>query len=348
MIPVAHSKPSLTPADRDAVAAILATGMIGQGAQTIELEHQLSAWLGGTGGVAVGSGTAALTLALQAVGCGPGGEVIFPTYVCRAVLQAVCAVGSTPVPCDVGEDWLVEPAQVGPLVTPRTQAIIVPHLYGLFCDVAAFRGFNVAVVEDCAQALGPPGSHAMGGDVAVLSFHPTKCLTTGEGGMAIARAPELLTRMQKLRDDDTSGGARRLFSPLSDLAAALGLSQLRRYDSFLARRREIASCYAQALGRRGATLAPWWSRRPTMYFRFPLRIPDGLEGVAAGFSARGVTVRRGVDELLHRLAGLSDAAFPRAVRHYHETVSLPIYPALTDEELGRCAEAVRAILQCGV
>ena len=322
--------------------------MIGQGAQTIELETSSAHGWGELGGVAVGSGTAAPTLALQAVGCGPGGEVSFPTYVCRAVLQAVRRGGVHAGSLRRRRGLAGGAGAGGPARHTATQAIIVPHLYGLFCDVAAFRGFNVAAIEDCAQALGPPGYHAMGGNVGYFSFHSTKCLTTGEGGMAIARDPALLTRMQKLRDDDPSGGARGLFSPLSDFAAALGLSQLRRYDSFLARRREIASCYAQTLGRRGDMLAPWWGRCPTMHFRFPLRIPDGLEGVAAGFSARGVTVRRGVDELLHRLAGLSDAAFPRAVRHYHETVLLPIYPALTDEELGRFAEAVRAILQCGV
>ena len=133
-----------------------------------------------------------------------------------------------------------------------------------------------------------------------------------------------------------------MLSPLSDIAAVLAASQLEQYTAFHERRRQVAERYWRAL----SAAAPAILRRAVIYnstfFRFPVVVPGGLESVAAQFAARGVTVRTGADTLLHRLLGLPDAGFPAAVAHFEHTVSLPIYPALTDEELDRCIDAAVA------
>jgi len=341
MIP--HSQPWITPEDAAAMQAALTSGFIGQGRRNEEFEQQLGAWVGGTGGVSTASGTAALCLALRSLGCGPGDEVILPTYICRNLLQAVQSMDAIPVLCDSGPDWLVEPANVASLVTPHTKILLLPHIYGLFADIAAFRSFGVPIIEDCAQAIDVRGGHPIAGDLAVFSFHPTKCLTTGEGGMVVARDAARLDRLRALRDDIAAGSARRVFAPLSDLAAALGLSQLARYEKGLRRRRAQAAAYAQALEGIDIVDFNWYGRRDAMFYRFPLRIAGGLEYVATAMQAQEVTVRRGVNELLHRLLGRADAEFPQAMRHFQETVSVPIYPALTEANLARCLDAVRKV-----
>jgi UDP-4-amino-4-deoxy-L-arabinose-oxoglutarate aminotransferase len=224
--------------------------------------------------------------------------------------------------------------------TASTKAAIVPHMYGVFADVASFRTLGVAIVEDCAQAVGARRAHPIVGDIAVFSFHPTKCLTTGEGGMVISRDATAVQGMRQRRDG--TGTSKRLFAPLSDAAAALGLSQLSRYEDGLRRRAEIAARYTDVLASSGVRVRT--PARPTMHYRYPLGVRGGLEAVADAFASDGVAVRRGVDRLLHRLAGHPDSDFPAASTHFANTVMLPIYPALTDQEHRRCCEAARRIL----
>lgn len=339
MIP--HSRPWIADADVQIVTAILRSEMVGQGATTERFEAGFSHWLGlPQHGVAVSSGSAALQLALMALGVSNGDEVILPTYVCRSVFDAVRAAGGTPVLSDVGHQGLMTPSDVAPLIGLRTKAVIVPHLFGAFADVAAFRAFGVPIVEDCAQAVDRAEQWKIGGDIAVFSFHPTKCLTTGEGGLAVAVDPNLNTRMRAIRDGRLT--SRVLLAPMSDLAAALGLTQLARYDHALERRRAIARTYRRALG----DDAPFHLRRTpwdrTMHFRFVVTAPDGFEKAAEVFASRGVIVRRAVDTLLHRLEGRSDRMFPVATDLFETLVSVPIYPALSDDEVERVAGALAA------
>ena len=340
MNPVPHSRPWITDADVAAVGQALASRYLGQGSVTAKLEDRLSEWIGAAGGVAVGSGSAALVLALHAAGCGPGDEVVLPTYVCRELMEAIVTVGSKPVFCDCGPNWVVEPDNVAGVLTPRCRAILLPHLYGLYADAPAFRAFGRTIIEDFAQALGPPRQPALVGEFGVFSFHPTKCLTAGEGGLCAAQDRIQLGKLRRFRDGTPAGDASRLFSPLSDLSAALALSQLDRYPEFLTRRAAIARTYAETLGNSTAELA-WFHRRGSMYFRFPIHCAGGIDAVVPAFAAHGVIVRRGVDELLHRAMGENDDRYPHAVRHYLTTVSLPIHPSLSNEEIARCVSAIR-------
>jgi UDP-4-amino-4-deoxy-L-arabinose-oxoglutarate aminotransferase len=338
---ILHSRPWITDADQDAVAAALRSEQIGQGDATARFEEAFSRWLEvEQRGVALASGAAALTGALISLDVGAGDEVVMPTYVCRSVRDAVIAAGATPRLADVGPEFVITPATVAPLVGPRTQAIVVPHTYGIFADVAAFRQFGVPIVEDCAQAVDRPSRHRLTGDIAVFSFHPTKCLTFGEGGFAVSRDPLLSRRLRAARDGDSAGRIRRVPAPCSSLSAALGWSQLARYGEMLERRRRIASAYRAALGDAAAVLlrrTPW---DRTMHFRFVVSSEAPFERSAATFARRGVVVRRGVDELMHRLAGEDDAAFPVAAELFETTVSIPIYPALSEAERAICADAL--------
>ncbi len=340
---IVHSKPWISNEDEAAVRAVLTSGILAQGACCPRFEEEMSQWLGVSNGVGVGCGGAAIELALRALDCGPDAEVILPTYVCRTVLDAVVAVGAKPVICDVGPNWVVQKSNISPHITMRTRAIIVPHMYGGYADIQTIRELGYPVIEDAAQALGSSAQHAIQGDLIVLSFHPTKCLTTGEGGMVLACDSTLIAKCRLGRDANESTLGRQ-FAPLSEIAAALGLSQLARYNEFLSRRRSIAHVYKNAL--KGQTGIEQDTTNPidTMYFRFPLHRTGGVDRCQEAFRRHGIHVRRGVDRLLHRLMGTPDSEFPTAVAHFSTTVSLPIYPALHPHEIETCARAIAAIL----
>jgi UDP-4-amino-4-deoxy-L-arabinose-oxoglutarate aminotransferase len=265
------------------------------------------------------------------------------------VADAVTEAGLVPVLCDVGPDWNVEPSTIESVLTARTGAIVLVHVFGIAANVRDVERFGLPVVEDTCQAFGgtdhgrPLGTL---GALGVFSFQATKCLATGEGGFVCAREPETAARLRELADG-CSGEFTRSFSPLTDLQAALGLSQLARYDEFLARRRALADRYFDALGDLPIEL-PRGVRDRSMFFRFPVRVHGTpFEATQARFQAAGVHVRRGVDALLHRTIGAPGAAFPNAERLYEETVSLPIYPALTDAEQDVVIRACRDIWKDG-
>ncbi len=319
--------------------------MIGQGDRTAVFEREFSRWVGVEhDGVGVASGAAALTLALLAIGAGRGDEVILPTYVCPSVMEAVITVEATPVLCDVGLSWVMESQNVAPYITNKTKAIIVPHMYGIFADVISFKQFKIPIIEDCAQAITGNNEKQVFGDIAFFSFHPTKCLTTGEGGIAISRNEQYVKRMRILRDGVESANVARVFSPMSDIASSLGLSQLSRYNEALDRRRSIASYYREVLEKVVPHAFSASIFKKSMFFRFPLRVPGGLELYQARFEEKGINIRRGVDKLLHRLLNIADDKYPTSVMLFNSTISLPIYPALTEEEISYCANLAADIL----
>lgn len=339
MNPIPHSKPWITDADMSAVREVLASGMLAQGEKTRQVERVFAGWIGGAGSVAVGSGSAALALAMMALEVGPGDEIILPSYVCTSVLEAVLTVGATPVLCDVGPDWLLTDENVDGCVTSHTKAIIVPHMYGRFAEIASFTRFGLPIIEDCAQAVDGKGKRSLRSTIAIFSLHPTKCLTSGEGGVAVSGDADLVGAMRSIRDGVEHADKGRLFSPLSDLSAALALSQLSRFDEMLDRRRALGERYRSALQHIFHDGVDCQS----MYYRFPLKVPGGWEAYQEPFLKKGVHIRRGVDKLVHRFRGEADRNFKNATRLFDSTVLLPIYPAMTDAEHAVCVNAAMEI-----
>jgi dTDP-4-amino-4,6-dideoxygalactose transaminase len=327
------------------VAAVVRRGWVAPGPEVAAFEHELAARLGVEAVAAVSSGSAALELALRALGVGAGDDVVIPTYVCDALHHAVRRAGGTPVLADADPATLsLSAADVQARLTPRTRCIIVPHAFGLAVDIEPFRALGVPVIEDCAQALGarvggrPAGSF---GALAVCSFYATKLLTTGEGG-AVAGPAALIERVRDAREyDEREDLAPRVNAKLSDLAAALGRSQLARFDAFVARRRAIAARYRERLrGAPCATPADAGSRH--VYHRFVVEVERPPEAVQAALSARGVAARRPVFRPAHRALGLG--GFPVADRLWQRTLSIPCYPTLTDAEVDAVALALSEAL----
>ena len=343
MIP--HSKPLITDTDREAVQQILATGMVAQGQVASRFADALANYTRMPKGVVTSSGSAAITLVLRALQLPVGGEVVIPTYVCRSVGDAVVEAGLTPILCDVGDSWSMTPQNVDAVISGRTVAVIVPHIFGIVADVDAFARFGVPIIEDACQSFGTHHSKFIGtrGTASVYSFNATKCLTTGEGGYATSQKPELAERICELANGSPSGFT-RFFSPMTDMQAALGISQLSRYDNFIARRLFLVDRYFDALADIDFVVLPSHVRHNSTFFRFPvLTRGTSFDQTRSEFETRGVAVRRGVDALLHHIAVQPSDNFPEAERLFRETVSLPLYPAMTNDEQDVVIEACRSV-----
>jgi perosamine synthetase len=342
---IPHSRPTLGKHDVARVARIVASGRIAQGPEVAAFERRMAGRLGTPAAAAVSSGTAALELALRAVGVEAGADVVIPTFVCDALHHAVTRCGARPVLADLDPVTLsVDARDAERRLTRRTRAIIVPHAFGCPVDLAPFTALGLPVVEDCAQALAPSGTPAPPGSrgtVSVCSFYATKLLTTGEGGLVAGREAHV-ARVRDMREyDERQDLAPRVNCKMTDMAAALGLAQLERLDAFLARRRAIAARYRVRLAGAACVLPP--AAPEHVYHRFVVRVARPVDTVLAALAARGVTARRPVFRPLHR--ALSLAGYPEAERAWAEMLSLPCYPTLDDAGVERVAIAVGEALR---
>lgn len=345
---IAHSRPTLDDHDAQAVTKVVRSGWLAQGARVEEFERRMASFVGVRGGVAVGSGTAALELALLAIGVKSGDEVILPSYACTALWLAVRRTGAAPKLVDIDpESYAIDPAQVKKAVTRRTCAIVVPHLFGLPADLTRLQALDVPLIEDCAQTLGvtergrPVGSV---GVATVCSFYATKLLCTGEGGMLLSPKAIILERGRVLRKYDEEpllvpGAFNR---KMTDMQAALGLSQLRRLRLFLQRRRTIAAVYRKALACTGVVLPVVPKGRTHCFYRYVIRLQPrrhrALDDVVARLERRGVQCRRPVFRPLHQYLKL--AGYPESEAAYRTALSVPIYPSMTDRMVARTVAAL--------
>ena len=226
-----------------------------------EFEREFARYCGVKYGVATANGTAALHLALKALGIGKGDEVIVPALTFVATANAVTYCNAKPVFVDSHpEYWCINPEKIEEKITPKTKAIIPVHLYGHPCDMDRImeiaRNHNLYVIEDAAEAHGAEykgrkiGSF---GDISCFSFYGNKMITTGEGGMCLTNNEELAERMRYLRDHAMSKNRRYWHETvgfnyrMTNLQAAIGVAQLKRLDEFIEKKRQIAKWYAEEL-----------------------------------------------------------------------------------------------------
>ena len=342
---IPYSRAWITRTDWVAVQNVLASGMVSQGSITRQFEDELCQMVGVEqgGAVAVGSGIAALVIALWALDIGPGDEVIIPSYICREVTEAVLISGAKPIFCDVGQQWVVTAENIKSRIGPLTRAAIIPHLYGIYANTIDFLSLNIPIIEDCSQAFGQAPAWRINGDIATFSFRWSKCITTGEGGMAVSRNPKLVQKMRYLRDGIDSPH-RRIGAPLSDLSSALGLSQLKRYPTFLKRRRQFAVQYKRYLDQIDASLLRDVPYDRSMFYRMPIKVPGGWRVHQSTFWKRGIMVNPGIPELQHSYFQQPDDDFPSSIALLDQTIVLPIYPAMSIEEREYCLKTICDIL----
>lgn len=329
-------------------------------------ERAFAAYVGRRFAVATPSCTSALHLSLAALGIGPGDEVAVPDITWIASSAPISYVGATPLFVDVDESsWCMDAASLEARVTPRTKALIVVDLYGNMPDMDAILGVaaahGIAVIEDAAEAIGSEYKGAKAGSFGVastFSFHGSKTLTTGEGGMLVTDDEALHERILFLRDHGRPAGDRMFWNTevafkykMSSMQAALGLAQLERVEELVARKREIAGWYSSELD--GWDAVTFNSEAPAVkntYWMNTVVVDPalGVDKLALGelLSQRGIDCRPFFHPLstLPAYAGHPDAnttLTPVSRRLSPHAINLPSGLNLTEADVRRVCDALR-------
>lgn len=362
------------------VVASLRSGWLGTGPKVAQFESDFAQYRRVPHAVAVNSCTAALHLSLLAAGLGPGDEVITTPLTFCATANAIIHTGATPVLADVDPRTMnIDPKQVEAKLTPRTRAILPVHFAGRPCDMDALLSIaqsrELKVIEDCAHAIEteyhsrPAGTF---GDYGCFSFYVTKNIVTGEGGMVLAREEAAAARIKVLALHGMTKDAWKRFSDtgykhyevvdagfkynMMDLQAAIGIHQLQRIEPYWLRRREIWRQYNAALSDLPLTLPadPQPQTRHAFHLytilvdeeRAGLSRDQFLDAMTAHNIGIGVHYRSLPEHPFYQNAfGWRPEMFPHAARIGRQTVSLPLSPKLSDEDVQDVIEAVRRIVR---
>ena len=349
--PILIAQPATGEEEIAAVAAVMRSGCLAQGAQVASFEAEFSAQIGGRECIAVSSGSAALHLALVAMGIGPGDEVIVPSFTFAATAHAVSLTGAVPVFADVrADDYCLDVDDVALRIGPRTAAVIVVHLYGQPGDMDALAAVcarhGLALVEDAAQAHGagyrdrPTGSL---GAAAAFSFYATKNMTTGEGGMVVVADDRTARTVRMLRNQGMREPYRHEVvgynARMTEMAAAMGRVQLRRLPELNAARRANAAAYSELLPSSVGCPTELPGRRHAWH-QYTVRVPD-RDAVARRLGSRGIQTGVYYARPVHRqsaYAGTGD--LPVTDRLAAEVLSLPVHPGVSRRDIDTVVAAL--------
>ena len=333
---IQHNKPTLGIEEEQAAQRIICSGWLAQGPEVESFENEFCKFIGLPNGyaVAVSSGTAALFLALWVLEA-EGKKVVFPGYVCSALRHAVGMIG--------GHESIVDVSINSPnidltKIIKNNQISIIPHMYGIPVDLDEFKNFPI--IEDCCQALGAKNngiSVGLHGEAGIFSFYATKLMTTGgQGGMFVSNKKNLVDAVRDYREFDYRKDIKKRFNfQMTDLQAAIGREQLKKLPIFLARREAIFQKYKKAglnlldVNPSDTHLSPV-RYRAIMKTDNPKRIIDSLEKVGV----KSIIPTEDWEVLGdHRL-------LPNSLELTRSTVSLPVYPSLTDQDIDIILSAI--------
>ena len=364
------TRPSIDADSIAAVAEVFRSGQLASGPKVLAFEAALAEYLGGQRQVRVmTSATAGLEMALEVAGVAPGDEVIVPAMSFAASANVIARLRAKPVFVDIDlETRNLDLDRVPAAITARTRAIMPVHFAGLPVDMhklyALAAQHDLRVVEDAAHAIGSRfGEKLIGsfGDLAVFSFHPNKNMTSIEGGAISTANPREAELFEQYRfhgiQRNAAGEVDVMFpgakSNLTDVAAQIGIDQLRRLDGFNARRRALAARYFEQLKGCGGLGLPMRGDEGHSWHMFQVLIDFRSRGMTRpGFQQR--MADRGIGIGVHypsipslkfyREQGYNDEDTPIAARVGRETVTLPLFPAMSDEDVARVCRELREVL----
>jgi perosamine synthetase len=343
--------PDLGGEELAAVAEVFESGRLTMGPKVEEFEDGLARACEVEHAAVVSSGTAALHLAVLALGIGPGDEVIVPAYTFPATANVVALAGARPVLADVDPETMnVRPEAVAGAVTERTRAVLVVHLFGRparWDQIAAGVPDGVELLEDAAGALGARRARrACGGlgRLGCLSFHPRKIVTTGEGGAVTTNDGQLAEAVRSMRNHGWRGAdmpSPGLNNRLPDILCAVGITQLRRLESLLEARERLAAAYAERL--EGHVQVPSADEGDTHGWQaYVVQLERRDEALTALRSA-GIEAQIGTYALNHLGAYRDQGSFPGADRVYEGALALPLHNRLTESDVDRVAEVLTTL-----
>lgn len=364
--------------DIQAVVDVLRGDYLTTGPAIEALEQAIAAYTGASYAVAFANGTAALHGACFAAGIGPGDEVITSPLTFAASANCILYVGGTPVFADIDPRTLnIDPTAIEKVITPRTKAILPVDFAGNPVNLEAIqalaRKHHLVVIEDAAHALGASYQNRKVGslsDMTMFSFHPVKSITAAEGGIITTDREDYCRKLKLFRAHGITREKGQLLAPegpwyyemqhlgynyrMTDLQAALGLSQLRKLDSFVRRRQALARSYTRALQEMKEVLCPPETEKGTSAWHlYVLRLQ--LERLAAGrreiFQA---LLKENIGVNVHYIPvyyhpyyqdlGYAKGLCPQAEKYYEQAVTLPLFPAMTDQDLDDVIRALKKVI----
>ncbi len=335
---------------------VLRSGKLAAGEKVTRFENAFASYTGVNHAVAVSSGTAALCIALKALGVGPRDKVLTTPFSFIATANSILYCGAEPVFADVDQETFnIDPAAIEKALSTNrgVKALIVVHLYGLPCDMDPIMDLvqqhGIFLVEDCAQAHGAVyNGRRVGslGHAAAFSFYPTKNMTTGEGGMITTNDPDLAARCRMV----ASHGAPRRYHHetlgfnyrMTDIAAAIGLEQLKRLDEFIATRQRNAYLLSTNLGRLKQLKTPLVPMKMNHVFnQYTVRVPANLRTELCDYLEKngvgwGIHYPQPIHlQPLYRNRGFHPGDYPVSEKLSQQVLSLPVHPSLTTEDIFR-------------
>jgi dTDP-4-amino-4,6-dideoxygalactose transaminase len=357
MIPVA--RPDIGPEEIAAVTEVLESGMLAGGRRVAELEERFAAFIGAKHAIAVSNGTVALMCIFEGLGLTPGDEVITVGHTFNATISSILYTGATPVFVDIERDtYVIDAARIEAAITPRTRAICPVHLFGLPADmdmiVAIADRHGLEVVEDACQAHGAEfrgrkvGSFGHG----AFSLYGTKNMTTGEGGLITTDDDRLADWIRLYKNQ----GMRERYQHeilgynfrLTDIAAVIGLCQLDKLERNTARRRAIAARYDEAFADLPIRTPVTPVGRTHVFHQYTVDVGKSRDAIVADLAAAGVSTGIYYPVPVHRQPYVLErglhADLPMTDRAAARTLSLPMFPTLTDEDQATVIAAVRAAI----
>lgn len=364
MIPV--QRPSIGKEELAAVKMVFDTGWLGMGPKVKEFEDAVGAFLGARHVIATNTGTTALHLALDAIGLKHGDEVVVPSLTYVATIQAITETGARPVFCDVEEDTLnIDLSDVEGKITSKTKAILPVHYRGIPCDMNRLltlaKKFGLRVVEDAAHAF---GSYYKGkrigsfGDLTCFSFDPVKNVTCGEGGAVTTQNAELAEFLRQKRilgiDKDTWSryhGKRSWFYDviaqgyryhMSDINAAIGLVQLKKYNAFNARKISIAKIYDREFARLKKFELLRTDYKGISLFIYIIKVLEERDQLMKFLEEKGIgTGIHYIPSHLFSFYSKERVKLPVTEKVFDQILTLPLFPDMTDDQVERVIFAIK-------
>ncbi len=353
------ASPVIGDEEKQGVLEVLDSGMLAQGSKVKALEEAFAEYCGVEHAVATSSGTTALHVALLANGIGEGDEVITSPFTFIASANSVLFTGARPVFVDIDPaTFNLDPDLVEAAITPRTKAIMPVHLFGLPADMGPLMALaeehGLAVIEDACQAHGADyeGKKAGSFGTGCFSFYPTKNMTTGEGGMITTDNEQLAEQCRVIRQH---GMRRRYYHDelgynfrMTDVHAAIGLGQLEKLERFNQARIANAAYFSQHL--EGVTIPDVPDDRRHVFHQYTIRVPDGRrDALREQLKDKGVGTGIYYPVPIHKQTYYTqelgyDVSLPEAEKAADEVLSLPVHPALSQEDLETIVEAVNSAL----
>jgi UDP-4-amino-4-deoxy-L-arabinose-oxoglutarate aminotransferase len=374
------SRPSITEEEIAAVDEVLRSGWITTGPKSAEFEKRFCEYVGCTGAVALSSATAGMHLMLHALGIGPGDEVITPSMTWVSTVNHIVLAGATPVFADIDRDTLMVSGEtIKECLTSRTRLVVPVHFAGAPAHMEPIRELaddrGIPVVEDAAHALGTEymGERIGRSGSSIFSFHPIKNITTGEGGMFCSDDRSLADRIRRLKfhglgadayDRNTQGRSpqAQVLEPgykynMTDISAALGLSQLKRIDAFNRKRKQLVMQYRERLREIDEILPlsdPFYPIKHAWHL-FIVRLDTDRAGmsrddfmaqlkernIGTGLHFRAVHLQKYYMESM----GTGRGMLPHTEWNSDRICSLPLFPEMTGEDVGDVVDAIKEILR---